>query len=143
MSPLTCFVEHGTREEFSTTRSSLTPFGPCLQLGPHWSSTPKILQSANWFPALLPSRLFCLSPYSSFFHFLTYFRGWGSLAIAMSKVGILVLVSEFCWIINLILLIFIWFFSYSCKLLSNLKRLCLLGFQELFYIGITWELFEM
>jgi hypothetical protein len=35
MSPLTCFVEHGTREEFSTTGSSLIPFGPCSQLGPH------------------------------------------------------------------------------------------------------------
>jgi len=35
LSPLTCFVEHGTREEFSTTGSSLTPFDPCSQLGPH------------------------------------------------------------------------------------------------------------
>jgi hypothetical protein len=35
LSPLTCFVEHGTREEFSTTGSSLTPFDPCSQLSLH------------------------------------------------------------------------------------------------------------
>jgi hypothetical protein len=35
------------------------------------------------------------------------------------------------------------FISYSHMLLSELKRLCLLVFQELFYIGVTWELFEM
>jgi hypothetical protein len=34
MSPLACFEEHGTREEFSTTGYSLTPFGPCSQLSP-------------------------------------------------------------------------------------------------------------
>jgi hypothetical protein len=149
MSPLTCFVEHGTWEEFSMTGSSLTPFGPCSQLGPHRSSTPKNLLPANRFPSLLPSRLSCLFPYSSFFHFLTYFKGWGSLAIAMPKVGILVLVSEFIYGRAQLSIILHWIFSNFrfflnllnllgiCIIFTTYRRICFCSVILCYYISET------